>query len=104
MTLTRPMFPPPPDVEPTGETDFAPIIFAWERGALVAKLGVNTVGEVRRNPFGVRVQAYWTCWLLPESPKARPASSIDAGRQALGRYIRDWFEACGHPLPQGGRR
>ena len=94
---TPAVFPPPPDVEPN---KFAPIEFVRAGGGLSARLGVIEIGTVR--PMVGKVLAYWSS-SLPGGPMARPCASIEVGRGRLAEFARDWFLACGHPLPDPSR-
>lgn len=75
----------------------APITFERRGGGLVAKLGVIELGLVGHFP-DVRM-AFWLSQLPGGPSKAKAAPSIEIAQDRLAAHVRDWFAACGRPLP-----
>jgi hypothetical protein len=48
--------------------------------------------------------AFWRSRLPGADCTPRPVTSIEFGQQRLAEAIRDWFAACGHPLPIEGKK
>jgi hypothetical protein len=102
MTAARaPYISPPSDDSEEPDNAFAPIVMVPIAGGCKAMLGVNELGQVRVHDAG-KFLAFWRSRLPGADCTPRPVSSIEFGQQRLAEAIRDWFAACGHPLPREG--
>lgn len=93
-----PYISPPLDDSEEPDNPFAPIVMVPIAGGCKAMLGVNELGQVRAQDAG-KFLAFWRSRLPGADCTPRPVSSIEFGQQRLAEAIRDWFAACGHPLP-----
>jgi hypothetical protein len=98
-----PYISPPSDDSEEPDNPFAPIVMVAITGGSKAMLGVNELGQVRAHGTG-KFLAFWRSRLPGADCTPRPVSSIEFGQQRLVEAIRDWFAACGYPLPIEGKK
>lgn len=102
--MPAPYISPPTTDDTAAENPFAPIVMVPSAGGISAMLGAIEIGQVREHDGGINVRAFWRSF-LPGSPQTpKPAPSIEIGQQRLAEGVRDWFAACGHPLPTQRRK
>ncbi len=100
MPQPKPYISPPSDDDPPPQNIFAPIVMVPTGAGFDAMMGPIMLGQVRlhNGPRGYR--AVYQCSLPDVPTTAKPAASIEIGLRLLSATIRDWFAACGHPLPK----
>jgi hypothetical protein len=82
------------------ENPYAPIVMVEHAGGFVAMLGPIELGQARPHEGGRHVHAYWQSQLPGGENSPRPAPTIKVAQDRLAARIRDWFAACGQPLPE----
>ena len=78
---------------------YAPIVMVERSGGVVAMLGPIELGQARPHEGGRHVHAYWQSAMPGGESAPRPAPTMKVAMDRLAERIRDWFAACGHPLP-----
>lgn len=102
--MSAPYISPPTAEADEADNPFAPIVMTPSSGGISAMLGAIEIGQVQEHFGGRKVNAYWRSLLPGGSGAPRPAPTIEIAQQRLAEHVRDWFAACGHPLPMPGQR